>query len=274
MLLVGHTSGICRARRGGPAAPGPARRRPVPDPLGAEQGDRLPHGLRPGRLAGVRHRVQAGGTGSRESAVRTAPAAPRSRVRPGRTRPAPRGGGRGRTRRGIGGLQAGLAGDVVDPAEHDPVVALGRDTRVLDGLGVRLDGDAAHDRGVGRHRQLGVAHLLSGELPGHLVREHPHVLGGAQQADRREYTSMKCAKSVNVKKRTRAAGSRGTGLSGCRPASSATIRGEADPRGARAARPWAGQPPRRGGRLGLRRRRWSRPSVCRMPCRCRPPAGP
>ena len=40
---------------------------------------------------------------------------------------------------------------------------------------------------------------------------------------------MKCAKSVNVKKRTSASGSRGTGLSGCRPASSATIRGDADP---------------------------------------------
>ena len=40
---------------------------------------------------------------------------------------------------------------------------------------------------------------------------------------------MKCAKSVNVKKRARSSGSVGTGLSGCRPASSATIRGDADP---------------------------------------------
>ena len=40
---------------------------------------------------------------------------------------------------------------------------------------------------------------------------------------------MKWAKSVKVKKRARASGSCGTGLSGCRPASSATIRGEADP---------------------------------------------
>ena len=87
---------------------------------------------------------------------------------------------------GVGGLQAGLARDVVDPPQHDAVVALGGDPRVLDGLGVRLDGDAAHDRRVGRHRQLGVAHLLPGEVPGDLVGEHPHVLGGAQQADRRE----------------------------------------------------------------------------------------
>ena len=40
---------------------------------------------------------------------------------------------------------------------------------------------------------------------------------------------MKWAKSVKVKKRARASGSCGTGLSGCRPASSATIRGDADP---------------------------------------------
>ena len=40
---------------------------------------------------------------------------------------------------------------------------------------------------------------------------------------------MKCAKSVKVKKRASASGSCGTGLSGWRPASSATIRGDADP---------------------------------------------
>ena len=40
---------------------------------------------------------------------------------------------------------------------------------------------------------------------------------------------MKCAKSVKVKKRASASGSCGTGLSGWRRASSATIRGEADP---------------------------------------------
>ena len=40
---------------------------------------------------------------------------------------------------------------------------------------------------------------------------------------------MKCAKSVKVKKRASASGSCGTGLSGCRPASSATMRGDAEP---------------------------------------------
>ncbi len=43
------------------------------------------------------------------------------------------------------------------------------------------------------------------------------------------YTSMKCAKSVNVKKSARASGSVGTLESGWRAASSATIRGEAEP---------------------------------------------
>ncbi len=40
---------------------------------------------------------------------------------------------------------------------------------------------------------------------------------------------MKCAKSVKVKKSTRASGSEGTFVSECRAASSETIRGEAEP---------------------------------------------
>ena len=35
----------------------------MPDPLGAEHADRVPHGLRAGRLPGVRDAVQAGGAG-------------------------------------------------------------------------------------------------------------------------------------------------------------------------------------------------------------------
>ena len=39
----------------------------------------------------------------------------------------------------VGGRDARLAGDVVDPAQHQAEVALGRDPGVLDGLGVGLD---------------------------------------------------------------------------------------------------------------------------------------
>ena len=77
-----------------------------------------------------------------------------------------------------------LAGDVVDPAQHQPEVALGGDPGVLDGLGVGLDRDAAGDRGVRRAGQLGVAQVLPvGHLAGHLVGQQPDVLGRADQVD-------------------------------------------------------------------------------------------
>ncbi len=86
----------------------------------------------------------------------------------------------------LGGRQAGLAGDVVDPAQPDAEVALGGDPGVLDGLDVGLDRHAGLHRGPGRQRQLGVADVLRGHVGGDLVGQQPDVLGLAEQVDDRE----------------------------------------------------------------------------------------
>ena len=115
------------------------RRRAVADAFGAEVAQRVPDRLRAGRLAGVRHAVQPGRAGPVEHGLelrpvdtdlRAAQAEPDQRV------------GRMVEREAEGVLrrrQAELAGDVVDPAQPDAVVALGRDAGVLDGLDEGLD---------------------------------------------------------------------------------------------------------------------------------------
>jgi hypothetical protein len=93
---------------------------------------------------------------------------------------------------GVGRRQAELPGDVVDPAEHQPEVALHCDARVLQRLGVGLDRHAdavvvRADGGVRRARQLGVAQLLPHRhLAGHLISEVADVLRRADQRDHRE----------------------------------------------------------------------------------------
>ena len=49
-----------------------------------------------------------------------------------------------------------------------------------------LGSDPRQDRGVRRAGQLGVADLLVGHVPRHLVRQQPDILGGPHQADDRQ----------------------------------------------------------------------------------------
>ena len=156
----------------------------VADPLGAEQAQGLPDRLRTGGLPRVRHGPQPGGPGGVEVRAELRPRHPDLRTAQAE---AHQGVGavleRVRQRR-VGSRDPGLAGDVVDPPQHQPEVALGRDPRVLDGLGVGLDGDAADHGGVRRARQLGVAQVLAlRHLAGDLVGQQPDVLGRADQVD-------------------------------------------------------------------------------------------
>ena len=156
------------------------------DPFRPEVGEGVPHRLGTGGLTGVRHAVQPGGPRGgevrRELRSWHADLGPAEAEADERLRPVVQGVGQ----RGVGRIEAGLTRDVVDPAQDDAVVTFGGNACVLDGLGVRLDRDAADHRRVRRHRQLGVAHLLGREIAGHLVGEHAHVLVGAQQPHGRE----------------------------------------------------------------------------------------
>ena len=115
----------------------------VADPLGAEQAQRLPDRLRPGRLARVRHAVQTGRAGRVEVRLELRPR--HADLRPAEAEPDQRVDAvlEGVLQRGVGRRQAALPRDVVDPAQHEPEVPLRRDPRVLDRLGVGLDRDAA-----------------------------------------------------------------------------------------------------------------------------------
>ena len=153
------------------------------DPLGAQQPQGLPDRLRSGRLSRVRDAVQPGGPGRVEVRLELRPgyadlgaaeAEPDQRVGPVVQRVL-----QGR----VGGGEPALAGDVVDPAQHQPEVPLGRDPGVLDRLGVGLDGDPRHDRGVRRAGELGVPEVLALHLARDLVGEQPDVLGGPDQVD-------------------------------------------------------------------------------------------
>jgi len=86
----------------------------------------------------------------------------------------------------VGGRQPGLTGDVDDPPQDRPTLALEGEPRVLDGLGVGLRGDAPHDRGVGRERQLGIPDALCGQVAPDAQGEGVHVVGGAHEVDDRE----------------------------------------------------------------------------------------
>ena len=66
-----------------------------------------------------------------------------------------------------------VAGDL------DAVVAGRGGAGVLERLEEGRHGELRGDRGVRRHGQLGVADVLPGHVPGHLVGEQPDVLGGA-----------------------------------------------------------------------------------------------
>ena len=141
MFDDGHTSSGMPARRQVREQRGVLRRADVPCPIRSAPSSRSASQTvsGPGRLAGVRHAVQPGRAGGVEVRLELRPryadlgaaeaeadqgvGAVVERVVEGR----------------VGGGQAALAGDVVDPAQHQPEVALGGDPRVLDRLGVRLD---------------------------------------------------------------------------------------------------------------------------------------
>jgi len=63
------------------------------------------------------------------------------------------------------------------------MVGLGPNASVLDGFAEGVGGDAAVDGGVRSDGQLGVPHLLAGQLLGYLVGERPHVLRIANEVD-------------------------------------------------------------------------------------------
>ncbi|MGX1272664.1 hypothetical protein RKD18_005858 [Streptomyces phaeoluteigriseus] len=92
----------------------------------------------------------------------------------------------GESRRLLGGLQARLAGDVEAPAQDGAEVRLGRLAGVLDGVHEGALVDAAPGGGEGGDGQLGVPHLLAGQVAGHLVGEQPDVLRGADQVHDRQ----------------------------------------------------------------------------------------
>ena len=102
-------------------------RAPVADALGPEQPDRLPDRLRAGRLPCVRHGVQARGARPVEVLGELCPR--HADLRPAEPEADERVGAvlEGVLERRVRGRDAGLAGDVVDPAQHQAEVALGRD---------------------------------------------------------------------------------------------------------------------------------------------------
>ena len=192
----------------------------------------VPDRLRAGGLPGVRHAVQPGGAGLREVRRELLPrhadlrAAEAEADQPVRAAVAAR---RRAWRRRAG--EAGLAGDVEAPAQLDAEVGLGRAAGVLDRLAERLGRDAGLDRGVRREGQLGVADVLRGQVAGDLVGQRPDVLGGADQVDDAR-VDLDEVREVGERRSSRASrsGSAGTGVRpSCRAASSATVRGDAEP---------------------------------------------
>ena len=158
----------------------------VTDPLGAELADGVPDRLRSGGLAGVRDAVQAGGPGRVEVRLELRSRYADLGATESEAHQARRAVIEGDPQRAVGALQAQLAGDVEDPAQHDAEVALGGHPSVLDGLDELLGRDATHDRGVRRDGQLGVPDVLRRHLGRDLVRQQPHVLAGPDQVDDRQ----------------------------------------------------------------------------------------
>ena len=129
----------------------------------------------------------------------------------------------------LGGRQAGLAGDVVDPAQHDAEVALGRDPGVLDRprCTPRSAMPALHRR-VRRAGELGVADVLPRPSRGDLVGQQPHVLGRADQVDDGEVDLDEVGEVAEREELAQRVEVARHGA-GWRAASSETIRGDADP---------------------------------------------
>ena len=217
-------------------------RRAVPDPLGAEQPDRVPDRLRAGGLPGVRDAAQPGGARGVEvrlelragyADLRATEAEADQRVRGVVQRVV-----QGR----VGGRQSRLPRDVVDPAQHQPEVPLGVDPALLQRLGVGLDRDAPDHGGVRRAGQLGVPQRLAlGHLAGDLVGQQPDVVGRADQVDDREVDLdevREVAEREELLQRLRVAGHHaGVPLGELGD----DARRTRSPRGGRAARPSAGR---------------------------------
>ena len=243
MLDDGHTSsgmpsaarcassaGSCAELVPWPIRSAPSSRSDVPDRLAARSSRR-----RAGRCAG-RPR------GRRRSAAGTAAAVRRSPARRARTRPARRGVVERVVEGGVGGGQPALAGDVVDPAQHQPEVALGGDPRVLDRLGVGLDRRPPPGTDVygvqvsSAYRRFWPCHVA-----GDLVGQQPDVLGRADQVDDREVDLDEVGEVAELEERpqrVRVAGHDAGVARGQLARRSAARRTR---RGGRAARPWAGR---------------------------------
>ena len=191
MLDVGHTSSTmpasarCASSAGSAAADVPWPIRSAPS-----SADGVPDRLGTGGLARVRHRrspaaraaSKCGWNCGRGTPI-SGPPSPNPTRRVGRV--VERVG-----QRRLRGREPALTRDVVDPAQHQPEVALGGHPGVLDRLGVGLD---RHALVIGSTEVYGVhvssayrTRCASAISRADLVGQNPHVLRRAHQVDDRQ----------------------------------------------------------------------------------------
>ena len=202
----------------------------VPDAVGTQVLERVPDRRRTGRLAGVGHRPQPRRPGCLEVGCELrrwhadlGPAQPEADQAVGPLLQ--------RDRQGlVGGGHPELPGDVEAPPQDDAEIALGGDPGVLDRLAHRVRRDPVDDVRVRGDGHLGVTHLLAGQLARDLIGQQPQVLGLRDQVDDRQVDLDEVVEVAEGEVLGEASGSAGTGdVPSLRAASSATIRGEADP---------------------------------------------
>ena len=209
-------------------------RRAVPDPLGAEQPQRVPDRLRArwSRRRAARECSPAARAASKcgwncgRGTPISGPPSPKPTSASGRVvervvaasrrRPA------ARPRRGC---RRSSAAPARSRARRRPGRPRSPRCRPRSAMPARTHG------GVRRAGQLGVPQLLAvGHLAGDLVGQQPHVLGRADQVDDREVDLDEVREVAELEELAAASsGSLGHACPGCRAASSATIRGEAEP---------------------------------------------
>ena len=229
----GRSRAGCRRRRDAPAAPRPARRR-----CRARCARRRAGRARPRSCPARWTRRRAGRCAARRPAPRRSAAANCARGTPSSGPPRPKlTSPSGRSCSAMSRVtsaagDAGLAGDVEAPAQlrcRSPRSAAA--PGVLDRLAERLGRRCrAMTDEYGVQGQLGVADVLRGQVARDLVGQRPDVLGVADQVDDREVDVDEVrevgerevlGQQLRVGRHRRAPA--------CRAASSATIRGDAEP---------------------------------------------
>jgi hypothetical protein len=159
---------------------------PVADTVGSQVAQRVPDGLRPGGLTGVRDAAQAEGPGPGEHVGELGPrhadlgAAEPEGDRPRRRPPLDP------LDRADRRLVTVLAGQVEHPADGDALVGGGDPTGPLQCLGEPIRGDAHHQVAVGGDGDLGVADVLSREVDPDAHRQAEDVVRAPHQAVHRD----------------------------------------------------------------------------------------